>query len=156
MADEGATVVPESQNPDDVCPRSSGITGGRHAFIWMAGDSNVVYCMNCGQKRKRTMTEDTVIEPAKAIGETVEKLLDSDIFTAPTTPAELTTPIALAEQLVQNTAASEALSRTIAEVPPPTPQEMTAVGGMQGYTDQPAADPPADPPPAAPAPSGGE
>lgn len=156
MSDDGATQAPEQQNPEDICPRTGGISGGRHAFIWMAGDSNVVYCMNCGQKRKRTMTEDTVIEQSLPLDQEVPALTDDQLFTAPKEPAEQTTIVALKEQIVQAEQENEALAKTVPVAPQPAPQEMAATGGMPAYTSQVDASPPADPPAAAPAPSGGE
>lgn len=61
MAEEGATQAPKVPlDPVDACPRING--KGPHVFHWKSALSNEVVCINCGQERKRTAQQDTVIK----------------------------------------------------------------------------------------------
>lgn len=65
MAEEGATPVPKSTDPKDACPRVNG--NGPHKFEWIEFSEDQVRCINCGQIRRRTRAEDTVVSEGVVI-----------------------------------------------------------------------------------------
>lgn len=83
MAEEGATQVPVSDNPEDACPRIVG--KGKHYFEWINFSEDRVRCINCGQIRTRTRDKDqveyrgTIEFPAAPVGMEIPPLMSPEL-----------------------------------------------------------------------------
>lgn len=119
MAEVGATPESTVQSPEDVCPRAGGLSG-RHSFIWKAAESNIVRCINCGQERRRTRSEDTVISAAITEGD-VPEMPDSEIFRNPETPAEELTPLEFKQQGIDQALVYAKMNASVEINTPPAP-----------------------------------